>query len=94
KAEIDRNIGDVEAALKTEDVNRIKEASEGLKKALQGVGQAIYGAAGGGDEGSGFDSSSFDGSGAEGSEAGQTGEAGSGAHHADENTVEGEFKEV
>jgi len=94
KADIERNIGDVEAALKTDDVNRIKEASEGLKKALQGVGQAIYGAAGGGQDSSGFDSSSFDGAGAAGSDDGQAGDAGSGAHHADENTVEGEFKEV
>ncbi|MGH7863068.1 MAG: molecular chaperone DnaK, partial [Candidatus Dormibacteraceae bacterium] len=84
KADIDRNIGDVEAALKTDDVNRIKEASEGLKKALQGVGQAIYGAAGG-EQAGGFDESTFDGSGSadqDGSGAGDTG-----AGHADENTV-------
>jgi molecular chaperone DnaK len=85
KAELERNIGDVEAALKTDDVERIKTTSESLKKALQGVGSAIYGQAGagagaGGDFGGGF----------EGSPDGQ--EPSSGPR--DENTVEGEFKEV
>jgi molecular chaperone DnaK len=89
KAEIDKAIGDVEAALKTDDIERIKTSSEALKQALQGVGSAIYGQSGGetgGDAGSGFEGGSgFDGS------AGHSTDAG--APH-DENTVEGEFKEV
>jgi molecular chaperone DnaK len=87
-SEIERNIGDVEAALKTDDVDRIKTASEALKKALQGVGSAIYGQAAGADGGSaegGFEGAGgYDGGGPDGE---------SGAPH-DENTVEGEYKEV
>jgi molecular chaperone DnaK len=81
RSEIEQAIGDVEAALKTDDVERIKNSSQTLQKALQGVGSAIYGqtGAGAGPE------PGYDGSG--------MGEDGSGAPH-DENTVEGEFKEV
>ena len=89
KTEIERNIGDVEAALKTDDVERIKSTSEALKKALQGVGSAIYGQAGGGEgeaAGAGFDASGF------GSPDGASGGEASSPH--DENTVEGEYKEV
>jgi molecular chaperone DnaK len=82
KADIERNIGDVEAALKTDDVERIKTASEGLKKALQGVGAAIYG------QQTGAEGSPFG-----GDETGMGGEEPTGTPH-DENTVEGEFKEV
>jgi molecular chaperone DnaK len=79
--EINTAIGDVEAALKTDDLERIKTASQTLQKALQGVGSAIYGQAGAG----AGPEADFDGSG--------MGEDGSGATQ-DENTVEGEFKEV
>ena len=80
KAEIERNIGDVEAALKTEDVERMRTSTESLKKALQGVGQAIYGQAGA-EGGAGY-------------EGGEPGADGGSYARPDENTVEGEFKEV
>ncbi len=86
-AEIQHNIGDVEAALKTDDIERIKSASEALKKALQGIGSAIYGQAAGGDGSSG--GAGFEGAG--GYDGASDGDA-STPH--DENTVEGEYKEV
>jgi molecular chaperone DnaK len=83
---INSAIADVEAALKTDDVERLKSTSEALKTALQGVGQAIYGQAGAG-AGAGYEGGAeYDGAG------GYQEPSGSGT--GDENTVEGEFKEV
>ena len=78
-----------EAALKTDDVERIKNTSEALKKALQGVGSAIYGQGGDGGDGSSGDA----GAGSGGYDGPSSGDAGTGSPH-DENTVEGEYKEV
>ena len=89
KAEIERHIGDVKAALKTDDVERITSSSEALKKALQGVGSAIYGqseAANSGSNGDGHNAGGF------GDHDGTTGKAG--APQRDEDPVEGEFQEV
>ena len=80
RAKLNTAIGDVEAALKTDDVERVKSSTETLKTALQGIGQAIYGQQAGAD---GFDGAS-----------GPESEPQPGAGHRDENTVEGEFKEV
>ena len=89
KSEIEKSIGDVEAALKTDDVERIKNTSEALKKALQGGGSAIYGQGGDGGDGSSGDA----GAGSGGYDGPSSGDAGTGSPH-DENTVEGEYKEV
>jgi len=80
RAKLNSAIGDVEAALKTDDVERVKSSTETLKTALQGIGQAIYGQQAGAD---GYDG-----------EHGPEPEPQPGAGHRDENTVEGEFKEV
>jgi molecular chaperone DnaK len=94
KSEIEKSIGDVEAALKTDDVERIKNTSEALKKALQGVGSAIYGQGGDGGEG-GDGSTGGAGAGFGGYDGPSSGDAGAGASSPhDENTVEGEYKEV
>jgi len=85
KSDIEKNIGDVEAALKTDDIDRIKKSSDALAKALQGVGSAIYGQSGGQEyqgESGGF-------GGPDGHEDGPSSDA-----PGDENTVEGEYKEV
>ena len=84
RTKINTAIGDVEAALKTDDVERVKSSTETLKTALQGIGQAIYGQQGAPE---GYDA------GYEGEPGGQS-EPRSGAGNRDENTVEGEFKEV
>jgi molecular chaperone DnaK len=79
KSTIEAKIGDVNAAKSTDDVERIKRATNELLEAMQSIGAAMYGegaAAGAG--ASGPDSS---------------GSAG-GERPADENTVEGEYKEV
>ena len=89
-SEIERSIGDVEAALKTDDIGRIKTSSEALKKALQGVGSAIYGQSGSGGDG-GTGGAGYDSAGS-GSYEGASGGDSSGPR--DENTVEGEYKEV
>jgi len=84
RAKLNSAIGDVEAALKTDDVERVKSSTETLKTALQGIGQAIYGQQGAPD---GYEGG-FEG------EPGAQSEPRPGAGHRDENTVEGEFKEV
>jgi len=85
RTKINTAIGDVEAALKTDDVERVKSSTETLKMALQGIGQAIYGQQGAPD---GYEG------GFEGEPGAQQSEPRPGAGHRDENTVEGEFKEV
>jgi molecular chaperone DnaK len=79
KSTIEAKIGDVNAAKSTDDVERIKQATNELYQALQSIGAAMYGegaAAGAGASGPG----------SSGSAAGE--------RPADENTVEGEYKEV
>jgi len=53
---------DIEDALETEDIDRIKKAKEAYEKAFQGLAQKIYGGAGGpgGPGAQGFDPENFD----------------------------------
>jgi molecular chaperone DnaK len=80
RSDVESKISDVEAALGTNDVDRINRAVEALMQARQAIGQAMYGQSAGQDGGMGGDQ--------EGAGAG----AGAGSH--DDNTVEGEYKEV
>ncbi|MGH2363798.1 MAG: Hsp70 family protein, partial [Chloroflexota bacterium] len=82
KASIESQVQDVRSALGTEDVERIKTSVTTLTETMHRVSQAMYAAQGatGGPEGGAANS-------ANGSDAG-------GDKPHDENTVEGEFKEV
>jgi len=79
KSGIEAKIQDVNAAKGTDDIERIKTATGELLQAMQGIGAAMYGDAGA------ATGASPDGA---GPQAGATGAP------ADENTVEGEYKEV
>jgi molecular chaperone DnaK len=79
KSTIEAKIGDVNAAKSTDDVERIKRATNELLQAMQSIGAAMYG------EGAA--------AGAGASGPGDSGPA-AGERPADENTVEGEYKEV
>ncbi len=79
KSGIEAKIQDVNAAKGTDDIERIKTATGELLQAMQGIGAAMYGDAGA------TAGASPDGA---GPQAGATGAP------ADENTVEGEYKEV
>ncbi len=81
KANVESKISDVEAALGTTDVERITKAVEDLMTARQAIGQAMYGQDG-----------ANGGMGGEGATAGAG--AGAGASGHEDNTVEGEYKEV
>jgi len=79
KSSVESKISDVNAAKGTDDVERIKHATEELLTAMQGIGAAMYG----------------DGTGTPGADgAGPEAGAGHTGAPADENTVEGEYKEV
>ena len=81
KSDVESKIVDVRSALATDDVSRITAAKDALQQAMYKVSEQIYAAAGaGGGDGT---------SGAEG--PGNTGSSGT---NPDDNTVEGEFKEV
>jgi len=84
KSGIEAKIQDVNAAKGTDDIERIKTATGELLQAMQGIGAAMYGDAGAAGAAPGPDDM---GAGA-GAGAGHTGTP------ADENTVEGEYKEV
>jgi len=84
KSGIEAKIQDVNAAKGTDDIERIKTATGELLQAMQGIGAAMYGDAGAAGAAPGRDDM---GAGA-GAGAGHTGAP------ADENTVEGEYKEV
>jgi molecular chaperone DnaK len=80
KTSIQEKVQDVRSALGTEDLDRIKKSVESLTETMHGVSQKMYAAQGAG------------------TPPPPNGEAG-GEHHEgqkphDENTVEGEFKEV
>jgi len=79
KSGIEAKIQDVNAAKGTDDIERIKTATGELLQAMQGIGAAMYGDAGA-TAGAGPDGA--------GPQAGAPGAP------ADENTVEGEYKEV
>ncbi len=80
KSGIEAKIQDVNAAKGTDDIERIKTATGELLQAMQGIGAAMYGDAGAAGAAPGPDGA--------GAGAGATGAP------ADENTVEGEYKEV
>jgi len=72
KTEVETKVGDVRAALSTDDVDRIRAAKDELQQAMFRVSEQIYSAGAGA-----------------GATAGDAGEPGA----ADDNTVEGQFKE-
>ncbi len=81
KTEVEGKIADVRAALGTDDVERIKTAREALQQAFYKISEQIYSSMGatGGDDATG------------GPEGGSTS---GGTTSGDDNTVEGEYKEV
>ncbi|HEV7127391.1 MAG TPA: molecular chaperone DnaK [Ktedonobacterales bacterium] len=81
KADVEAKIADVRSALTTDDVSRIRSSKEALQQAMYKVGEQIYAAAGA-SQGSGGDEPS-----------GSNPDSSSTARP-DDNTVEGEFKEV
>ena len=78
KSEVEDKVKDVRAAIESDDVDRMRTASDALSQSMQKIGEAVYGASsgGGGDAGG----------------AGADAAGGEGA--AQEGTVEGEFREV
>jgi len=78
RTKIQGRISDVNAAKGTDDVDRIRTATEELLREMQGIGASMYG-----DAGAGAGAAGPDGSGPGATQAPQ-----------DENTVEGEYKEV
>jgi len=79
RTKIQGRISDVNAAKGTDDVDRIRTATEELLREMQGIGASMYGDA----AGAGAGAAGPDGSGPGATQAPQ-----------DENTVEGEYKEV
>ena len=80
KSDVEAKIADVRAALATDDVSRITATKDALQQAMYKVSEQIYSAAGAGA------SSGPETGGAEGPDTGGS--------NPDDNTVEGEFKEV
>jgi molecular chaperone DnaK len=82
KSDVESKISDVRAALATDDLERMRNAKDALQSAMLKVGEQVYAssaAAGGGGSAGGSDGDSGS-------------SAGSGPN--DDNTVEGEFKEM
>ncbi len=82
KTEVESKIADVRAALSTDDVERIKSARETLQQSFYKISEQIYSSMG-----------------ATGTDDAATGNADGGSttggtHTGDDNTVEGEYKEV
>jgi len=80
KTPVETAIAEVREALNGDDATAIREKSDALSEAMQGIGQAIYGAADAGGEGVPGDA---DGAAGEGDEDGE-----------EASTIEGEFREV
>jgi molecular chaperone DnaK len=81
KSDVESKISDVRAALGTDDLERMRGAKDALQAAMLKVGEQVYASsAAGGGGGSASD--------------GDSGSAGSGSGSNDDNTVEGEFKEM
>jgi len=91
RGEVESKIADVRSALATDDVPRIKSAREALQQAFYKISEKIYSQAGATAGGAGGPGAGF---GSEGPSAtgGPGDESSSGP--SDDNTVEGEFKEV
>ena len=85
KAPVEAAIKEVREALEGDDTAAIKEKTETLSEAMQGIGQAIYGAAGA--------ETVSDGGAAEG-EGSEDGDADGDADGEEASTIEGEFREV
>jgi len=83
KSTIEAKVQEVNAAKGTDDVERIKRATDELLQAMQSIGAAMYGQGGEG-AAAGAGAGGPDGTGPEAGEQ----------RPADENTVEGEYKEV
>ena len=85
KTEVEGKVSEVREALGTDDIDRIKRASEELSTSLQKIGQAMYAKqqADAGTRGPGMDGTTGNGASEPGTEKA-----------ADEGTVEGEFREV
>jgi molecular chaperone DnaK len=83
KSDVESKVADVRSALATDDVSRITAAKDALQQAMYKVSEQIYAAAGANTGGGGP---------SEGGEDQNPG--GQGGSHPDDNTVEGEFKEV
>ena len=81
RASVETKVSDVRNALKTEGADVVKARAEELAEVLQKVGAAAYAAA-------------ASAAGAEASEDGDGADPGAGSGPADDETVEGEFKEV
>jgi molecular chaperone DnaK len=82
RGEVESKISDVRAALATDNVERIKSAREALQQSFYKISEKIYSQAGAPAGGSGY------------GEEGPTDDGSSSAGPGDDNTVEGEFKEV
>ncbi len=84
RSEVESKIADVRSALATHNIDRIKSARETLQQAFYKISEKIYSQAGASASGSGGYSDGGPGYGDGGSSSGPS----------DDNTVEGEFKEV
>ncbi len=84
RSEVESKIADVRSALATDNIDRIKSARETLQQAFYKISEKIYSQAGASASGSGGYSDGGPGYGDGGSSSGPS----------DDNTVEGEFKEV
>jgi molecular chaperone DnaK len=85
RGEVESKISEVRSALATDDVSRIKSAREALQQSFYKISEKIYsqaGATAGGNPGGGY------------SEDGPAPDNDSSSGPGDDNTVEGEFKEV
>ena len=82
KSELESKIGDVRSALSTDDVSRIKSSREALEQAFYKISESIYGQSASGTPGADY------GNGTGSSESGQQGPS------ANDDTIEGEYKEM
>ena len=85
KSKIESAIADVRSAIEADDGARLSSTTEALSRAMQEIGQAVYGAGDGAAAGPGAEGAPSE----DGAEEGEEGEEGEGA-----GTVEGEFREV
>ncbi len=82
KSELESKIGDVRSSLSTDDVSRIKSSREALEQAFYKISESIYGQSASGTPGADY------GNGTDSSESGQQGPS------ANDDTIEGEYKEM
>ncbi len=82
KSELESKIGDVRSALSTDDVSRIKSSREELEQAFYKISESIYGQSASGTPGADYGN---------GTGAGESGQQGPSAN---DDTIEGEYKEM